>query len=377
MNSGLTNEDVERLTQDRSADVRAETATKVAASLDASLTVNERELANDVCRQFVHDAAVEVRAALAESLKQSDAVPHDIAASLAADAAEVALPILQFSQVLTDQDLLEIIGADDPKKQVAIARRETVSADVADALVETHNEDVVAELVANDGAEIREETFEKVLDEFQDSDRVKTPMVYRKRLPMAVAEQLVSLVSERLCDHLMTHHELPESLRTDLLLKTRERAVMTLSSTETAGELVEALAQNGRLTGSIIIRAICMGDMPFFEFALAHKAEVPIDNARVLIHDEGPLGLKAIYRKAHLSDKFFPIARAAIDVSHETDYDGDDHDRERYCRRMIERVMTQFEEPSANFDQENVEYLLDKINELSAAGASVSVSAAQ
>ena len=318
------------------------------------------------------DAAVEVRAALAESLKQSEAVPHDIAAALAADAVEVALPILQFSQLLTDEDLLGVIAADDAKKQVAIARRATVSADVADALVETSDEDVVAELVANDGADIREETFGKVLRDFGDSDRVKGPMVYRKRLPIAVAEQLVSLVSERLCEHIMTHHDLPESLRTDLLLKTRERATMTLSSAETAGELVKALANNGRLTSSIIIRAICMGDLPFFEWALAHMAEVPIDNARVLIHDEGRLGLTALYRKAKLSDKFLPIARAAIDVAHETDYDGDKHDRERYSRKMIERIMTQFEEPNAAFNPDNVEYLLDKINELSAAGASVS-----
>ncbi len=372
MDGGLTKADVERLTQDRSPQVRAETAAKVGRSLDASLSDSERALADDVCRHFVNDAAVEVRAALAESLKQSDALPHDIAVALAADAAEVALPILQFSKILTEEDLLQVIAANDKKKQVAIARRSTISADVADALVETKREDVVAELVANEGADIRERTFEKVLHEFADSDRVKTPMVYRKRLPMSVAEQLVSLVSERLCEHLMTHHELSEGLRTDLLLKTRERATMTLSSAETAGELVEALASNGRLTASIIIRAICMGDLPFFEWALAHKAQVPIDNARVLIHDEGPLGLKAIYRKAQLSDKLFPIARAAIDISHETHYDGDDHDRERYSRRMIERIMTQFEEPSANFDPENIEYLLDKINELSAAGASLS-----
>ena len=99
---------------------------------------------------------------------------------------------------------------------------------------------------------------------------------------------------------------------------------------------------------------------------------MPIENARVLIHDEGSLGLEALYRKAELSDKLLPIARAAIDIAHETEYDGDEHDRERYSRKMIERIMTRFEEPSASFDAENVEYLLDKINELAAAGASVS-----
>ncbi len=372
MDDGLTKADVERLTQDRSAKVRADTAAKVADSLGSSLSDSERQLANDVCRQFVQDAAVEVRAALAENLKQSNAVPHDVAVALAADAAEVALPILQFSEVLTDDDLLGLIADNDPKKQMAIARRSEVSADVSDALVDTLNEDVVAELVANDGAEIRDETFDRVLEEFKDSDRVKAPMVYRKHLPIGVAERLVSLVSERLCEHLMTHHELPDSTRTDLLMKTRERATMTLSSAETAGELVEALARNGRLTASIIIRAICMGDLPFFEWALARRASVPIENARVLIHDEGSLGLEALYRKAELSDKLLPIARAAIDIAHETEYDGDEHDRERYSRKMIERIMTRFEEPSASFDAENVEYLLDKINELAAAGASVS-----
>ena len=99
-----------------------------------------------------------------------------------------------------------------------------------------------------------------MLDEIADSDRIKTPMVNRTKLPMHIAEQLVSLVSDKLCEHLMTHHDLPERVRTDLLLKTRERATMSLSSAQTAGELVDALASNGRLTSSIIIRAICMGD---------------------------------------------------------------------------------------------------------------------
>ena len=99
---------------------------------------------------------------------------------------------------------------------------------------------------------------------------------------------------------------------------------------------------------------------------------MPIENARVLIHDEGPIGLQALSHRAELAENLFPIARAALDVAHETDYDGDDFDRARYSRRMIERVMTQFDDPNLSFDHDNVEYLLDKINDLAAAGASLS-----
>lgn len=82
------------------------------------------------------------------------------------------------------------MGTTSEQAQLAVARRKTVSASVSDALADTHSENVVAELAANDGAVIREGTFQKVLDEFGDNERIHAPMVNRKRLPIPVAERL-------------------------------------------------------------------------------------------------------------------------------------------------------------------------------------------
>lgn len=49
---------------------------------------------------------------------------------------------------------------------------------------------------------------------------------------------------------------------------------------------------------------------------------------------------------------------AAIQVAGETEYDGEEGDRERFQRRMIERIITNFEDPDEAMGDENIEYLM-------------------
>ena len=103
-----------------------------------------------------------------------------------------------------------------------------------------------------------------------------------------------------------------------------------------------------------------MGDIGFFETALAHLAGVPLTNARLLIHDAGRLGLKSVYDRAKLPPALLPACRIAVDVLKETPYDGEEHDRERHRRRMIERILTQYEDLAAD----DLEYLLAKLGDM-------------
>ena len=48
----------------------------------------------------------------------------------------------------------------------------------------------------------------------------------------------------------------------------------------------------------------------------------------------------------------------AINVYHELDYDGLDGDRERFRKRMVERVLTQFQ----NIPKADLDYLLEKLD---------------
>lgn len=364
----LTTEDVRRLLQEPSAGVRAETAGKLARQFDdRNLSETERRIAEDIFRLMVKDAEVRVREALSENLKGNPMVPHDVAVALARDVGSVALPVLEFSDVLTPADLIDIVRIKDPERQKAVARRRVVQSDVADALVEDGGADVAATLAANPGADLPETTMLKMVEKFGDDERVQSPLVNRSYLPVTVSERLVHRVSEALRDHLLRNHELPSDLAADLVLQSRERATITLSSESSEDEvdrLVRQMAEHDRLTPSIIVRAICMGDLKFFEYSMALKSGVPIVNTRELIHDSGVLGLKGIYERAGLPMTMFPAVRAAIDVVAEADYDGESNDRERYQRRVLERVLTQYDDLGVQFESADLEYLLGKMDKL-------------
>ncbi|RMD63434.1 MAG: DUF2336 domain-containing protein [Alphaproteobacteria bacterium] len=367
----LSKADVARLLSNPSPEVRAETSAKVAGQFAAGgLSEAERKIAEDIFRALVKDVEIRVREALSVHLKHSPDVPHDVAVTLARDVDSVALPMLKFSEVLTDEDLIEIVRGDSSAKQVAIAQRPKVSAPLADALIDTGNERAVARLVSNEGADLTEKALGRVMSEYENSEAVSDSLSRRPNIPAAISTRLVDLLTQRLHDYLTAKHELPPDVASTLILQARERATMSLiehgSSDAELEKLIDQLYKRRRLTPSLLLRALCLGDMNFFERAMARLAGVELQNARVLIHDQGVLGLQSIYLKANLPQRLFPAFRAGVDVAAETDYDGGPNDRERYIERMLERVLTQGEDPNGRMSQEDVEFLLHKLEQIAA-----------
>jgi len=354
--------------------VRAQTTSKIAAQYDRRyprMTAAERKIAEEIFRQLAQDAEVRVREALAANLKTTPDLPHDLALSLARDVDDVALPVLKYSEVLTDDDLISIVRGDDAfAKQVMIAQRASVSGVVADALIDTGNETAVARLVANEGAELSENALGRVLNDYDDSESVSDSLSRRPSLPAAISEQLVNAMAEKLKSYLVSEHNLSPDAASNLVLQTRERATVSLlsdhSSESDLEELVFQLHVNGRLTTSLIVRALCVGDLPFFEAALARMANVPLKNARTLIHDDGGLGLRSIYQKAKMPERLLNAVTAAVGILDEEDYDGGRNDRERFSSRIIERLLTQFEDPSSTMTKDDIDYLMAKLNQLAA-----------
>ena len=367
----LTQDDVAKLMADPSAEVRAETTAKIAKQFVGEvLSPAERQIAEDIFRKLVKDVEVRVREALAAHLKKSPDLPHDVAVALARDVDSVSLPMLKFSEVLTDEDLVEIVRDQGAAKQVVIAQRPSVSSRVADALIDTGNEKAVARLIANEGAKLTEQALGRVIEDYPESEAVSDSLARRPSMPAAISAQLVEAFSERLQDFLMQKHDVSPDVASNLILQAREKATMSLvdyGSTDIELEnLVEQLARKDRLTASLLLRALCMGDMGFFERALARLANLPLQNARILIHDHGGLGLESVYLKADLPKRLYPAFRAGIELSDENDYDGGHNDRSRFIERMLERVLTHFEDPESRMTQEDIDYLMGKLEQVAA-----------
>src|SRR5882757_88803 len=116
------------LADDESEDVRAELAMKVARLMPG---LSEHESARvialtiETLECLARDATVRVRAILAEEIKYLDCIPRDIVLRLAQDLETVvSAPILEYSPLLSDADLIEIIACGQVQEVlVAVASR--------------------------------------------------------------------------------------------------------------------------------------------------------------------------------------------------------------------------------------------------------------
>ena len=133
------------------------------------------------------------------------------------------------------------------------------------------------------------------------------------------------------------------------------------SSENEVRTLVIHLNGVNRLTPNLILRAACVGDMKFFEYALALRAGIPIRNARVLIYDSGQMGLERFYEEADLPDEMYPAIQLAVKTYREMMEETEDGYRDHFCRRLVERLLILFDENHIEIEQNDMNYFLQKI----------------
>ena len=373
----LTEIDIRRLIQSSDENERAEAAHKLCRNMDkAQLDDDDRAAAQKILRLMANDAAELVRRAMAVTLKASDLIPRDVARRLAADVDSVALPLINFSPVFADEDLIEIVRAGSAVRQTAVASRPTVSRDVAAAVSDVGAESAVRALAANDNADIAEATLGRCVDRFGASSEVIAALAYRQVLPLSVTERLVELASEAVREHLVTRHSVAPETAIRLASFARERATVDLvdqaSSRADLPQFVAGLNARKALNGSLMLRALARGQMALFEHGMAELAGTPHQRAWLMIHDAGPLGLKAIYDRAGLPPRLFQAFRAGVDTWRMLQAEGVDTTDDAFRQQMLERFLTQ----RPNAPREDLAYLMERLDQTPAAArAGVGVAA--
>ena len=363
MRAILTDSDIRTLIKGPDDEERARAAHKICRCIeDSELSAEERAHAESILAIMAQDAAVLVRRALSVALKNSPKLPRDLAIKLAQDLDSIALPVILNSPMLTDADMVEIVRTCPPAKQVAVASRETLSVTVTSAIAQYAAAPAVERALANDNAEFDEEGLGFAIDRFAGLSSVMTAMVQRDELPLAITEKLIAIVTGDVFDHLVNNHELPPQIAIDLAVGARERATLDIveqaSRQKDVGRFVQQLNLNGRLTPSLMMRGLCMGYMEFVEHAMAELAGMSHQRMWLLVHDSGPLGLKAAFDRSGLPPRLYASFRAAIEVYHSMEREGGLEDRRVFRRRMLERTLTLFQ----SIPKDDLDYLLEKLD---------------
>ena len=360
----LTEFDIRRLIKATDDDERASAAHKLCRSIDRiDLSDEDREAAQKIMRVLANDAAELVRRALAITLKSSDLLPRDVARLLASDVDSIALPVIGSSPAFSDEDLIEIVRAGSAARQVAIAARPTVSRDVADVLSTDGSEAAVRTLASNDNADLSEKAMGHVVDRFGKSGEVVAALAYRQVLPLDITERLVALASDAVREHLITRHAVAPETAIRLSNFARERATVDLidqaGATADLATFMSQLNSRKALTASLLLRALARGKMTLFEHGIAELSSTPHPRAWLMVHDAGPLGLKAIYDRAGLPPRLFQAFRAGVDTWRQLSAEGKDTSGAAFREQMLERFLTQ----RPNAPRDDLAYLMERLDQ--------------
>lgn len=341
----LTPMDVERLLHDDSPDSRASVLEKIALNYnDEHFKGRERDIAEQVFRLLMKDVALRVRETLAERIKDNVNVPRDIVLHLANDVESVANPVLISSKVLSDADLVSIVEkSHDMGKLLAISKREVVSHRVSDALVETRYAQVMTSLLANDGATLTDRAFEKIAEDFRNDSAVIEAMAQKPKLPITVVERIITQVSAAVAQELKGQYKLSDGELAKDTSHAREDFMVRLLENNLHDDEIEALvaqmAAEDRLTPSIVMTALCRGQIAFFTMALANFAGIPVVNAKKLVADRGEHGFNGLYQKSGLPDTMMDAMRLLLRAVQDMAGDSAIPGSMLYANRLAERVI--------------------------------------
>jgi uncharacterized protein (DUF2336 family) len=283
------------LAEDEETDVRTALARKLARLLpDAGLASN-RDLGEAVIamlERLAADRLPQVRAVVAEELKSSGAVPADLIRGLASDMEEiVAAPILEFSPLLSDEDLVQIARAAQASGILeAIAKRRHLGAGPAEAVAAHFEPRSVAALLSNDSAQIREETLDRILERAPEIESWHRPLVERPDLSLAAIRRIAGFAATSLIELLKARSGLDKETATYLAARVRRRIAREgLASREDEKPAADAVAL-----------AIDGGRVSETASALAQAAGIPAALAERILESRNPRPAVALCWRAGL-----------------------------------------------------------------------------
>ena len=313
------------LADDVDPSVRSELARKIGRLLP-DLLASERErvceLTLETLQKLADDQVPRVRAILAEEIAALDCVPKDVALKLAQDAeAMVCVPVLEYSPLLSDNDLLELIATARAQSAIAaVARRRGVSETVSDAIVASLDIPAVAALLANPIARIREEALEKIIDHAETIEAWHGPLAMRTDLSLRALRRIAGFVGAALLEHLCERHGLDDETQAHLNRCLRQRLEREDEKLRGAADGLHAeilkAYEKGELTEAYVERAVLLGQRDVTLECLAVLAPAQRATVEKIFSSRSAKAITALCWQAGLSMRVAFKVQSAIAKLH-------------------------------------------------------------
>ncbi|MCP4615884.1 MAG: DUF2336 domain-containing protein [Bradyrhizobium sp.] len=137
------------------------------------------------------------RAKLAAKLSRIDHAPRSIVNELASDdSIEVAGPLLRYSERVDVRTLLNAAKNKDQPHLLAISKRRSIAEPVTDVLVVRGNQEVVRCVATNEGAQLSEKGFLRLINRSEHDSILAENVGSRQDIPRHLFQQLIAKASD-------------------------------------------------------------------------------------------------------------------------------------------------------------------------------------
>ena len=318
-------ESLARLTMENSDEGRQKLLREVTDMfMESPETLNEREIAyfGEIMNGMVGQVETMVRQHLSETISSVSNAPHDLILSLANDELDIAFSVLQNSEVLQDNDLVEIVEKRSQEHLNAIAQRAMVGETITDVLVKKGDDTVLGTLAGNNGAQFSRGGMETIVDRARDNDDLELSLVKRKDVPADLAQDVFWRVSSAMREKILSQNEELDESQVDELFQEAEKWFSEQKGKTPLNQAEKYIIRKeklGQLDAGLLLSLIRQDKIPEFVAGLGRLININTDIVRQAVFDPESEKLAIICKAAEIDFDVFGEYIYCINLNEETE----------------------------------------------------------
>ena len=265
---------------------------------------------------LAEDMETDIRAELAERFADVAGAPAGLAARLARDCIEVALPILSNAKLLSEADLLDVARTQGQSHLRAVSARPGLTEAISDVIVERGDDETLGVLIRNDRAALSRWASETVVERAAANPVLQAAVVGRASLPLDLLNEMYFVVEARLRERILARNASADPTAVEAALAAARsrlavRAGAPPKDLPEAEAEIEKLASRHRLTPPTLLGFLRSNQRTHFTVGLARLAEVDSATLRTIM-DRCDLDALAVVCKAAAMDKSMFLTFAVL-----------------------------------------------------------------
>lgn len=266
---------------------------------------------------LLDDVSPKVRATLAESLADDRNAPRPVILALTEDRTDIAATIISRSPVLTDNDLIDLVGRGSHEIRAAVAVRAVVSAPVAAALAEVGGRLDIALMLRNPGVRLTPHVMVRLASRCGKDATIRELLLERQELPATARHILIEKIGDTLSDSGLVTALIPPRKRERIRREACESALVSVlagAGEAELAEMAEHLRAEGRLSTMFLMHALCAGRTTFFAEVISNLSGVARARARSILASGRPRAVRALIEAGGINRDLSAVFCEAVTI---------------------------------------------------------------